>query len=160
MARRVVLRPAAEHDLQDLYVHIRDSRGGDPAVAIGYIRRIRAYCEGLETFPERGVLRDDIRPGLRLGYFERRIVIAYLITPDLVRIGRIFHGGQDYEALLGESGQVLLQVLLLSRQPRPAARDGGLSTTLRTRQHQLSRRTPLSAANPYLTPAASVPACR
>jgi plasmid stabilization system protein ParE len=105
MARRVVLRPAAERDLQDLYAYIRDARGGDPAVAIGYIRRIRAYCEGLEMFPERGVPRDDIRPGLRLGPFERRVVVAYIVTPDLVRIGRILYGGQNYEALLGESGE-------------------------------------------------------
>ncbi len=51
--------------------------------------------------------RDDIRPGLRLGHFERRVVIAYLVTPDLVRIGRIFYGGQNYETLLGEPGEEL-----------------------------------------------------
>jgi toxin ParE1/3/4 len=101
MARRVVFRPAAEHDLAALYAYIRDANGG-PRVAIGYVRRIRSFCERLDLFPERGVARDDIRPGLRLAHFERRVVVAYTITPDQVRIGRIFYGGRDYAALLGE----------------------------------------------------------
>jgi toxin ParE1/3/4 len=102
MVRNVVFRPAAERDLEGLYTFIRDARG-EPTVAIGYIRRIRSFCEGLATFPERGQRRDDIRPGLRITSFERRVVIAFTITPELVRIGRIFYGGRDYEALLGES---------------------------------------------------------
>jgi toxin ParE1/3/4 len=101
MGRRVVFRPAAERDLAALYAYIRDDRGG-PEVAIGYVRRIRSFCEGLEPFPERGVARDDIRPGLRLAHFERRVVVAFTFTPELVRIGRIFYGGRDYAALLGE----------------------------------------------------------
>ncbi len=107
MTRKVVLRPAAERDLQNLYAYIRDARGGDPTVAIGYVRRIRAFCEDLRLFPERGVPRDDIRPGLRLGQFERQVVIAYLVTPEMVRIGRIFYGGRDYEALLGNPTEEL-----------------------------------------------------
>jgi len=39
---------------------------------------------------------------LRLAHFEKRVVAAFTITPDQVRIGRIFYGGQDYAALLGE----------------------------------------------------------
>ena len=101
MARRVFFRPAAERDLAALYAYIRDANGG-PEVAIGYVRRIRSFCEGLEPFPERGVARDDIRPGLRLVHFERRVVVAFTISPDQVRIGRIFYGGRDYAALLTE----------------------------------------------------------
>ena len=102
MARRVVFRPAAERDLAALYAYIRDANGG-PEVAIGYVRRIRDFCEGLEPFPERGVARDDIRPGLRLAHFEKRVVVAFTISPELVRIGRIFYGGRDYAALLGRN---------------------------------------------------------
>ncbi len=104
MARRVVFRPAAEHDLAELYAYIRDDRGG-PDAAIGYVRRIRSFCEGLEPFPQRGVARDDIRPGLRLAHFERRVVVAFTFTPELVRIGRIFYGGRDFEALLREDAE-------------------------------------------------------
>ena len=69
------------------------------------MRRIRSFCEGLEPFPQRGVARDDIRPGLRLAHFERRVVVAFTVTPDLVRIGRIFCGGRDYAGLLDEDAE-------------------------------------------------------
>ncbi len=102
MARRVVFRPAAERDLAALYAYIRDANGG-PEVAIGYVRRIRDFCEGLEPFPERGVARDDIRPGLRLAHFEKRVVVAFTISPELVRIGRIFYAGGIMLRCLGET---------------------------------------------------------
>jgi toxin ParE1/3/4 len=98
--RKVVLRPAAEDDLIDLY-HAIAERSGYPEWAIGYIRRIRAYCDTLAAFPERGQQRDDLRQGVRVIGFERRVVIAYTIldTGD-IEIGRIFYGGRDYESLL------------------------------------------------------------
>ncbi|MBY6239638.1 type II toxin-antitoxin system RelE/ParE family toxin [Methylosinus sp. Sm6] len=102
MARKVVFRAAAERDLAKLYRDIRDQRGA-PIVAIDYIRRIRAYCEGFAEFPERRTKRDDIRPGLRVIGFERRVVIAFTFDDHHVRIARIFYGGRDYEALVGRS---------------------------------------------------------
>jgi plasmid stabilization system protein ParE len=101
MARKVVFRPAAERDLAALYTYIRDANGG-PEVAIGYVRRIRSFCEGLELFPERGVARDDIRQGLRLAFFEKRVVVAFTISTEQVRIGRILYGGRNYAALLAD----------------------------------------------------------
>jgi toxin ParE1/3/4 len=104
MVHELVFRPAAERDLAELYAYIRDARG-EPAVAIAYVRRIRAFCEGLVTFPERGTRRDDIRIGLRLASFERRVVVAFEIVPGKVRIGRILYGGRDIEMLLGEGSE-------------------------------------------------------
>jgi toxin ParE1/3/4 len=100
VTRKVTFRRAAVGDLAKLYRHIKDSRGGS-SVAISYVRRIRAYCERLADFPERGVKRDDIRPGLRIVGFERRVLIAFTIEAEHVRVGRIFYGGRDYEALFG-----------------------------------------------------------
>jgi toxin ParE1/3/4 len=74
--RRVILRPSAETDLINLYHYIAE-RSGYPERAMGYIRRIRTYCETLVSFPERGTRRDDLRPGLWVIGFERRVVIAY-----------------------------------------------------------------------------------
>ena len=98
--RKVVLRPSAEADLTDLY-HSIAARSVYPARAMEYIRRIRAYCETLAAFPERGRRRDDLRPDLWIIGFERRVVIAYKIldTGD-VEIGRIFYGGRDYAAIM------------------------------------------------------------
>jgi toxin ParE1/3/4 len=100
MARRVIILPSAARDLHSLYTYIRDRSG--PEVAIGFVRRIRAYCEGFETIPERGRRRDDLRPGLRLVGFERRVVIAFTVTAATVEIGRILYGGRDVDALLGD----------------------------------------------------------
>jgi toxin ParE1/3/4 len=62
---------------------------------------MRVYCENLASFPERGRQRDDLRRGLWVIGFERRVVSAYTIldTGD-VEIGRIFYGGRDYEAIM------------------------------------------------------------
>ena len=46
-------------------------------------------------FPERGAQRDDLRPGLRVIGFERRVTIAFHITSETVVIDRVFYGGRD-----------------------------------------------------------------
>lgn len=97
---KLVLRPAAEDDLAELYQFIAE-RSGSLDTAIGYVRRIRARCGDLLTFPQSGRSRDDLRPGLRILGFERRAVIAYKVLPGGdVEIGRIFYGGRDYEAIM------------------------------------------------------------
>ena len=54
----------------------------------------------LETFPDLGVAREDIRPGLRTLGFRRRVTIAFAVRrTDLLVVG-IFYGGQDFEAAL------------------------------------------------------------
>jgi toxin ParE1/3/4 len=106
VTREVTFRPAAENDLAALYAYIRDARC-EPSVAIGFIRRIRALCERLSEFAERGTRRDDLRPGLRIVTFERRVVIAFETTEGAVRVARIFYGGRDYEALMRETGEPL-----------------------------------------------------
>jgi toxin ParE1/3/4 len=99
----VVFRPAAEDDLRRPYRYI--ARRAGPDVAIGYIRRIRAQCEILSTFPQSGRARDDLRPGARLIGFERRIAIIYAIAPSGdVEIGRVFYGGRNYERLMNRRG--------------------------------------------------------
>jgi toxin ParE1/3/4 len=96
----VQFRPLVEADLFGLYRYIAAASGRAKAGA--YIERIEAVCLSLETFPERGTRRDDIRPGLRIMGFERRVAIVFQIVDDTVVIVRIFYGGRDYErALLG-----------------------------------------------------------
>jgi plasmid stabilization system protein ParE len=55
--------PRAERQLNALYMRIADDNG--EARADNYVERIVADCLSLETFPERGTKRDDIRPNLR-----------------------------------------------------------------------------------------------
>jgi len=56
----------------------------------------------LTSIGERGTKRDDIRPGLRIIGFERRVTIAFHIAPGMVTIDRILYGGRDLYRAFGE----------------------------------------------------------
>lgn len=90
---RVVFTQRAVRQLTKLHAYIAER--ANEAVADGYIHRLTTYCERFDTFPERGMRRDDILPGLRLIGFERRATIAFLIDADTVVIQGVFYGGQD-----------------------------------------------------------------
>ncbi|MBS0538756.1 MAG: type II toxin-antitoxin system RelE/ParE family toxin [Proteobacteria bacterium] len=94
--RRVILSPETEDDLARLGDWIA-ARGG-AAVADAHIARIAEYCLGFEVFAERGRLREDIRPGLRIVGFERRIAVAFVIEPEQVKILRLLYGGRQFDA--------------------------------------------------------------
>lgn len=101
---KVGFRPRAEADLLGLYRYIAEEAGHE--VAGTYIERIEAACIALEPFPKRGARRDDIRPGLRILGFERRVTIVFQTRRAAVTIVRIFYGGQDHERILrGMAGE-------------------------------------------------------
>jgi toxin ParE1/3/4 len=79
--RNVILRPAAEDDLTGIYRDIA-ARSGYPERAIGYVRRIRAFCDTLVSFPERGQRRDDLRV-IRKYFICVQLVLANLSTLPL-----------------------------------------------------------------------------
>jgi toxin ParE1/3/4 len=93
--------PQAIADLTHLHDYIAPRAGS--AVATGYVERLYRFCQRLETFPARGTVREDIRPGLRTVGFERRATVAFKIDGDEVRIVRVLYGGRDVEAQLGPS---------------------------------------------------------
>lgn len=64
MSYRVVFSPEAQEQLAELYRYIADAASSD--IAARYTEAIVSYCENLRTFPHRGTMRDDIRPGLRI----------------------------------------------------------------------------------------------
>jgi len=66
-----------------------------PDIAFGYVTRIEAFCQRRGIASKRGLSRDDIRPGLRILGFERRMTIAFIVEPDRVVILRLFYGGRD-----------------------------------------------------------------
>lgn len=91
--KEVGFAPEAEDDLTRLYDYIAAHSGTERAFA--YVDRIINYCVGLSGFPERGRRRDDLRPGLRVIGFERRVAIAFHVSERTVIIDRILYGGQD-----------------------------------------------------------------
>lgn len=62
-----------------------------------------SYCESLHTFPHRGTMRDDVRPGLRITNYRKRAVIAFDVDAEQVSIIGVFYGGQDYETVLQDN---------------------------------------------------------
>ena len=97
MRREVVIRPSAKADLRDIYDYIAKN---SPENAAQFVDRIEAFCMALADFPERGTRRDDLRPGMRIIGFERRVSLAFLVLPDTVEIARILYGGRDVERAL------------------------------------------------------------
>ncbi|NGN41052.1 type II toxin-antitoxin system RelE/ParE family toxin [Mesorhizobium sp. CGMCC 1.15528] len=94
--RNVIFAPEARHDLFQIYEWVAVATS--PIVALDYIERIESWCLAFDLAGERGRKRDDIRPGIRITGFERRMTIAFTVTSEQVTILRLFYGGQDWES--------------------------------------------------------------
>jgi len=101
MKFRIVFTPEARDDLVELHEYIAEH--GNPDRAIAYIERIEKACMSPQTLPNRGTLREDIRPGLRVMGFERRALIAFRVRSKSVAILRIVYGGQSVERAFRQS---------------------------------------------------------
>jgi toxin ParE1/3/4 len=66
------------------------------------MRRVRTWLDGFDIASERGTLHGEIRPGLRIVGFERRIAAAFLVDDTREVILRLFYGGQDWGMMLGD----------------------------------------------------------
>lgn len=93
--RRVEFTPEAEADLVALCDYI--AAASYPETAIGYLTRLEDFCMGLAHASERGSLRNDVRKGLRVIGFERRINIAFVVEAERVVILRLFYGGRNWQ---------------------------------------------------------------
>jgi toxin ParE1/3/4 len=100
MSYTVVFTPEAEEQLTELYGYI--AAEASPEIAARFTDGIVTYCESLSTFPNRGNRRDDIRPGLRVTSYRKRVAIAFNVDEERVNIIGVFYGGQDYEGALLE----------------------------------------------------------
>lgn len=100
MKHRVMFSPEATEQLAELYQYIAFE--ASPEIALRYTEAIINYSESLCTFPLRGTIRDDVRPGLRVTNYKKRAVIAFAVEKDIVYIVGVFYGGQDYESRLSE----------------------------------------------------------
>ncbi len=99
MAFTTVFSPEAETHLADLRRYITDK--ASLKIAQGFTDAIVDHCLGLNVFPNRGVPRDDLRPGLRTVSFRGRVIIAYVVDTDVITVLAILYAGQDIEAILG-----------------------------------------------------------
>jgi toxin ParE1/3/4 len=100
MMRRVEYAKRARNQLRSIYEYVANA--ASQRIAEGFVADISHYCDGLSSFPERGSRRDDLRPGLRLVGFRRRVTIAFRIDAEAVRILGVFYGGRNIEAAFSD----------------------------------------------------------
>ena len=93
MTREVVFSPEALADLLSLFDYVAGESAESRALA--YITQIEAYCASFAECPDRGTRRDEIREGLRVVGFKRRVTIAFHVEPDRVVFDRILYAGRD-----------------------------------------------------------------
>jgi plasmid stabilization system protein ParE len=93
---RVRLSDEAKADLAEIYRFVR-RKSASSIVARGYTGRIREFLAAFETFPERGSVRDHIRPGVRLVGFERRVSVAFLVENEEVVILKVLYAGRQFD---------------------------------------------------------------
>mgnify|MGYP006273624451 CR=1 FL=1 len=92
--RTVSLAEAAEADLTELALWIAATASPDAALA--YLAKVKAFIDGFGIASERGTLRSDIRPGLRVIGYRRQLTITFDVTADAVTILRVFSSGEDW----------------------------------------------------------------
>jgi|TARA_A100001391_G_scaffold179861_1_gene145020 toxin ParE1/3/4 len=93
-AYSVIYSPEADADLADLYSYLAFE--ASPQIAYRYVGELLDICESLSHYPDRGLPRFDMRPGLRTLIHKRRVVIAYEVSAQVVTVLGIFTGGRDY----------------------------------------------------------------
>jgi toxin ParE1/3/4 len=93
--RQVLFAPEAEEDLQRLYEWIAERAGA--IAAIRFIDKVESFCSSFDLASERGQRRDDIRPGLRVAGFERRLTVAFVVDENSVTILRVFARGRNWQ---------------------------------------------------------------
>jgi plasmid stabilization system protein ParE len=101
--RGVSFSPESEAQLLALYRFI--AARASPAIAQRYTDALVTRCEALAEMPRSGKSRGDLRRGLRVISFRRRVVIAYSVgVADAVTILALYYGGQDWETLIADNG--------------------------------------------------------
>lgn len=100
----VIVRPAAQQDLKEIYDWISDP--ASEATAIRFIRRIQSRYNSLSDYPNRGTRQDTLMPGLRTFGIDRRFTIAFRIVGQEVTILRILYGGRDLERAFRQNADV------------------------------------------------------
>ncbi|MUZ76034.1 type II toxin-antitoxin system RelE/ParE family toxin [Agrobacterium vitis] len=84
----------AQTDLVEIHESIT-TRSGSAVTADRYIERIDGFLSSFDIFPERGTVRNEIRPGLRIVGFERSVSVAFVVEDDDVVILRILAGSRE-----------------------------------------------------------------
>jgi len=95
---RIAFAKEADRHLLSIWQYLAERAG--QGAADDFAQSVRDRCRALDTFPERGTPRDDLRPGLRTVPIPRRATIGYTVAGEDVVIVAIAYRGQDMARLL------------------------------------------------------------
>lgn len=98
--REVEFTEEAKADLFNLYDWI--SAAANPDTALSFVEGLEEFCLGFDLASKRGTERKDIRKGLRIIGYRRRVTIAFTVKTKRVVILRLFYGGQNWTKLFEE----------------------------------------------------------
>jgi toxin ParE1/3/4 len=98
MRRRVVYSARAQSQLWAMFLELAGDASDESAFRIVLDLQLRLGI--LADFPYLGRAREDIAPGIRTLAFDRKVLVAYGVAKDLIRIVGIFRRGEDFETAL------------------------------------------------------------
>ena len=94
-SKPVVFRPAAERDLDEIWLYIAFD---NPAAADAVVDQIQKRTQQLSAFPQTGRLRPEIAEDAR-SVPVRTYLILYREAENFIDIVRVVHGARDLTAL-------------------------------------------------------------
>jgi plasmid stabilization system protein ParE len=93
VSRPVILRPAADADIETTHNELEQAQAG---LGTRFIKRVREVLERIEVMPEMyGLIWKDVRAA-RLKKF--RHVVYYVAFADRVEVLAVLHGSRDAAA--------------------------------------------------------------
>ncbi len=91
MTFRVQVKAEAEEDLIEIWGDIAQH---NPIAADNYLKLLGDNIDSLFDMPERGSLRDDLLPNVRV-LVEGKYLIFYRVNGKAVEVLRVLHGARD-----------------------------------------------------------------
>jgi plasmid stabilization system protein ParE len=92
--------PKAQADLDEIFAYI--SARSSVTTANRFIAALRRSCELIGYAPTQGRRRDEVRRGLRVTGFRRRVDICFIVDEGVVVVLRLLYGGRDIAQALRE----------------------------------------------------------
>jgi plasmid stabilization system protein ParE len=86
MKYSVVMSDEADAQLRTIRRYIASSSNAD--IASHYTNGIAGFCQSLHTFPHRGSSRNDLRPGLRVIGYRKRVAILFEVDDGALTVTR------------------------------------------------------------------------
>jgi toxin ParE1/3/4 len=100
---RVIVSSEAQRDLFALYDWINNL--ADKRRAKSYLQRLKRFTQSLETAPERGRQRNDVRSGMWVTGFENRVKIVRAVADKRLFILRYFEFGRNWKEEFASSDE-------------------------------------------------------